>query len=100
LARSTRESEESVIADLRWLGLLWDEGPDNTEAKYGPYRQSERGELYTKVANKLLAEGKAYRCFCTKEELDKMREEQEAAGIPPRYDNTWRDADPELVAQK
>jgi len=100
LARSTRESEESVLADLSWLGLIWDEGPDNAEAKYGPYRQSERGELYTKVANKLLEEGKAYRCFCTKEELDKMREEQEAAGIPPRYDNTWRDADPELVAQK
>lgn len=100
LARSTKESEASVLADLEWLGLTWDEGPDNTTAKYGPYRQSERSELYVKLANQLLKEGKAYRCFCTKEELEEMKERQEAAGIPPRYDGTWRDADPELVQKK
>eukprot|EP00559_Dactyliosolen_fragilissimus_P005151 CAMPEP_0184858030 /NCGR_PEP_ID=MMETSP0580-20130426/3152_1 /TAXON_ID=1118495 /ORGANISM="Dactyliosolen fragilissimus" /LENGTH=822 /DNA_ID=CAMNT_0027353947 /DNA_START=198 /DNA_END=2666 /DNA_ORIENTATION=+ len=100
LARSTKESEASVLADLEWLGLTWDEGPDNDAAEYGPYRQSERSELYSKVAQKLLDEGKAYKCFCTKEELEEMKEKQEAAGIPPRYDGTWRDADPELVKQK
>lgn len=96
LARSTKESEESVLADLKWLGLNWQEGPD-MDAKYGPYRQSERSELYKKVADVLLEQGKAYPCFCTKEELEVMKEKQEAEGIPPRYDGTWRDADPELV---
>ena len=88
------------MADLKWLGLQWDEGPDDPTAKYGPYRQSERSELYVQLANQLLEEGKAYRCFCTKEELEQMKERQEAEGIPPRYDGTWRDADPELVQKK
>ncbi len=100
VARSTKESEASVLADLSWLGLAWDEGPDVEGAEFGPYRQSERGELYVKLANKLLEEGKAYRCFCTKEELEEMKEKQEAEGVPTRYDGTWRDADPELVQQK
>mmetsp|Transcript_26042 Transcript_26042/g.30246 ORF Transcript_26042/g.30246 Transcript_26042/m.30246 type:complete len:898 (-) Transcript_26042:41-2734(-) len=100
VARSTKESEKSVLDDLTWLGLTWDEGPDDTTAKYGPYRQSERSELYIKLANKLLEEGKAYRCFCTKEELEEMKAKQEAEGLPTRYDGTWRDADPELVQQK
>jgi len=99
VARSTKESEVEVLADLAWLGLHWDEGPD-MEKNYGPYRQSERSELYKTLAAQLLEEGKAYRCFCSPEELDEMKEKQEAAGIPPRYDGTWRDADPELVQQK
>uniref|UniRef100_A0A7R9WGY5 glutamate--tRNA ligase n=1 Tax=Pseudictyota dubia TaxID=2749911 RepID=A0A7R9WGY5_9STRA len=99
LARSTKESEESVLADLRWLGLNWDEGP-GVDGERGPYRQSERGELYQKVAKKLLDDGMAYPCFCTQEELEEMKAKQEAEGIPPRYDGTWRDADPELVKQK
>lgn len=94
------ESEMSVLEDLRWLGLAWDEGPDDEESKYGPYRQSERSQIYVDLANKLLEEGKAYRCFCTPEELDEMKAQQEAAGIPPRYDGRWRDADPELVQKK
>jgi len=100
VARSTKESEASVLADLTWLGLTWDEGPDMEDAKFGPYRQSERGELYVKLATQLLEEGKAYKCFCTKEELEEMKAKQEAEGIPTRYDGTWRDADPELVQQK
>ena len=110
VARSTRESEESVLADLRWLGLNWDEGPDinadtdggggGAAAPYGPYRQSERGVIYNKLANKLLEEGKAYKCFSTIEELEEMKAKQEAEGIPARYDGTWRDADPVLVQQK
>ena len=80
--------------------MTWDEGPDVEGAKYGPYRQSERGEKYIKLANQLLESGKAYKCFCTKEELEEMKERQEANGEVPRYDGTWRDADPELVQQK
>ena len=94
------ESEESVLADLTWLGLAWDEGPDTPLGKYGPYRQSERSSLYTSIAQRLIDQGKAYPCFCTPEELDAMKAQMEAQGIPPRYDGTWRDADPDLVRQK
>jgi len=99
LARSTKESEESVLNDLRWLGLNWDEGPtDRIDCSgYGPYRQSERGNIYVQAAEKLLEEGLAYRCFCTPEELDEMKAQQEAAGIPPRYDGRWRDAPEEEI---
>mmetsp|Transcript_4391 Transcript_4391/g.5600 ORF Transcript_4391/g.5600 Transcript_4391/m.5600 type:complete len:830 (+) Transcript_4391:102-2591(+) len=99
LERSTKESEESVLADLKWLGLHWDEGPDSTSAR-GPYRQSERSVIYKTLAQRLLDEGKAYRCFCTKEELEEMKARQEAAGEQTRYDGTWRDADPALVEEK
>ena len=97
----TQESEDSVIADLTWLGLEWDEGPDMplAKAKYGPYRQSERDALYTKIANRLIAEGRAYPCFCTPDELDAMKADMESRGIPPRYDGTWRDADPDVVSE-
>jgi glutamyl-tRNA synthetase len=88
-----------VIADLTWLGLNWDEGPDMPSARYGPYRQSERDALYAKVANRLISEGRAYPCFCTADELDAMKADMEARGIPPRYDGTWRDADPDVVAK-
>ena len=94
------ESEDSVIADLTWLGLGWDEGPDTPLAKYGPYRQSERDAVYSKIAARLISDGKAYPCFCTAEELDEMKAAQEAAGATPRYDGTWRDADPGVVAGK
>ncbi|KAI0567457.1 Glutamyl-tRNA Synthetase [Gracilaria domingensis] len=99
LARSTRESEDMVLRDLRWLGLVWDEGPD-VGGERGPYRQSERGELYRKLADKLVQEGKAYPCFCTEEELERKRLEAEAQGRPPQYDGTWRDADPKEVKMR
>ena len=88
------ESEQSVLDDLRWLGLIWDEGPSDFPvlSGFGPYRQSERGNIYLQAAERLMSEGKAYRCFCTPEELEEMKAQQEAAGIPPRYDGRWRDA--------
>jgi glutamyl-tRNA synthetase len=99
-ARSTRASEESMKADLRWLGLDWDEGPD-VGGPHAPYRQSERGAIYQKYSAQLIAEGKAYPCFTTEAELDDLRAAAEAAGEPsPVYDGTWRDADPALVAAK
>ncbi len=69
LVRSTREAEAQVLQDLAWLGLDWAEGPD-VGGPYGPYRQSERIELYQKDAGRLLAQGKAFYCYCTDEELE------------------------------
>lgn len=88
------------MADLKWLGLDWDEGPNTAVVgPYGPYRQSERSNIYSQAADRLVTEGHAYLCFCTPEELEEMKAQQEANGETPRYDNRWRDADPELVAQ-
>lgn len=97
-ARSTRESEASILNDLHWLKLDWDEGPE-VGGPHGPYRQSERKEIYLQAAEKLIREGKAYRCFCTEEELEEKRLAAEAAGENPKYDGTWRDADPTLVQE-
>src|SRR5262245_40063865 len=97
--RSTRASELSLLEDLRWLGLDWDEGPD-LGGPYGPYRQSERMKIYRDVADKLVAAGNAYPCFCTDAELDRKREEAIAASRPPQYDGTCRDLTPDEVAAK
>lgn len=70
--RSTRESEESIYRDLSWLGIKWNEGPD-VGGPYGPYRQSERFDIYRTYTERLLSEGKAYRCYCTKEELEETK---------------------------
>ncbi|HVO76389.1 MAG TPA: glutamate--tRNA ligase [Candidatus Bathyarchaeia archaeon] len=88
-ARSTRDSYEGILRGLRWLGLEWDEGPD-IGGDYGPYLQSARGVLYNSEADRLLREGKAYRCFCTPDELEAMRVEQEQKKLPPKYAGTCR----------
>src|SRR6266852_6235851 len=85
VARSTRESEQMVLDDLRWLRLQWDEGPD-VGGPDAPYRQSERVNRYAEVARELLSRGVAYRCYCTEEELEAKRKEAEVAGRPPHYD--------------
>ncbi|MFL6247952.1 MAG: glutamate--tRNA ligase [Thermoanaerobaculia bacterium] len=86
-ARSTRESEQMVLDDLRWLGLDWDEGPE-IGGPHAPYRQSERVELYDLVARELVQRGVAYRCYCSEEELEAKRKQAEAEGRPPHYDLT------------
>lgn len=83
--RVKNEYEESILKDLKWLGLIWNEGPD-CGGNYGPYRQSERINIYKELADKLLKEGKAYRCFCSEEELETKRKESLSKGLPPRYD--------------
>lgn len=83
--RSTRESEQQIFDALRWLGIEWNEGPD-VGGPHGPYRQSERGEIYAKYAKQLVDAGHAFYCFCTAEELEQMRAEQQARGETPRYD--------------
>ena len=82
--RSTRASESAIHDDLRWLGLTWDEGPD-VGGPHGPYRQSERLAIYAEHAQRLLARGAAYYCFCTPEELEAQRAAALAAGLQPKY---------------
>jgi len=90
-ARSTAESETMVLDDLRWLGLLWDEGPD-IGGPHAPYRQSERVARYGEVARALIARGIAYRCYCTEDELEAKRKIAEAENRPPHYDlKCWID---------
>ncbi len=88
-ARFVATSEQEIFNSLHWLGLTWDEGPD-VGGPYGPYRQSERTEIYREHCNILLANGTAYRCFCTAEELEAVRKQQIAAKLPPRYPGTCR----------
>jgi len=85
LERSSAASEQGVLDDLAWLGLDFDEGP-RQGGPHGPYRQSERLDLYRAAAERLLAEGKAYPCFCSDEELEQRRQAALAAGRPPHYD--------------
>ncbi|MDO4699433.1 MAG: glutamate--tRNA ligase [Moraxella sp.] len=87
-ARSTAQSEQMILDALKWTGLSWSEGPDVGGA-FAPYRQSERGEIYKKYAQELLDKGHAFRCFCTPDELDEMRRQQEAQGLPVRYDGRY-----------
>ena len=87
--RSTRESEASILEDLRWLGLDWDEGPD-VGGLHGPYRQSERLHLYASYANELVMSDHAYYCFCSPARLEEDRKADLAAGRPPKYHGTCR----------
>lgn len=77
--RSTPESEQAILDSLKWLGLDWDEGPD-IGGEHGPYRQSERMEIYGKYARQLVDEGKAFVCYRTSQELNELREARRAAG--------------------
>jgi nondiscriminating glutamyl-tRNA synthetase len=86
-ARSTRESEQLVLDDLRWLGILWDEGPD-VGGPHASYRQSERRDQYNAAAAELVQKGIAYRCYCSEEELEAKRKQAEVEGRPPHYDLT------------
>jgi glutamyl-tRNA synthetase len=87
-------AEEELMASLRWLGIEWDEGPD-IGGPYGPYRQSERREIYQDHARQLVEQGHAYYCFCTPERLQQMRENQKALGLQSRYDGTCRRLGPD-----
>lgn len=87
--RSEGPYELALFEDLKWLGIAWDEGPD-LGGDYAPYRQSERLRTYKAHAEKLVAEGKAYRCYCTNERLKELKAAQEAQNKPPRYDGRCR----------
>ncbi len=83
--RSTDDAVAAIFAGLEWLGLDWDEEP---------VFQFSRADVHSGAANRLLAEGKAYHCYCTQEELEEMRAKAKAEGRPMRYDGRWRDRDP------
>ena len=88
-ARSTTDHERDIIDNLHWLGISWDEGPQAAGGEdvgpFGPYRQSQRMERYAREANRLLESGAAYHCWCTPEELEAVRREQERNKEAPRY---------------
>ncbi len=88
--RSKKEYEDNILEGLKSLGIEWDEGPD-IGGFLGPYRQSERLEIYEKYLRQLLKEKKAYYCFCSPEEIEAQREEMIARGVPPKYSGKCRD---------
>jgi len=97
--RSTPESERAILDSLRWVGLDWDEGPD-VGGPFGPYRQSERGEIYRKWTAELVAKKAAYPCFCTAERLDALRQEQRAKKMDFGYDGACRHLPESVVRER
>ena len=98
LKRSTKESEENIKESLKWLGMNWDEGID-VGGPNGPYRQTERLDIYKKEVQRLLDEGKAYYCYCSAEELEESRQAQLKEGKTPVYDEHCRHLTEEEVAK-
>ena len=98
LNRSSRESEENIKESMRWLGLDWDEGID-VGGENGPYRQTERLDIYKKEVQRLLDEEKAYYCYCTQEELEAERQPQLKEAKTPVYGGHCRHLSPEQIAQ-
>ncbi|WP_138894006.1 glutamate--tRNA ligase [Streptomyces chryseus] len=95
-ARDSEESYNQLLDSLRWLGLDWDEGPE-AGGPHAPYRQSQRMDIYKDVAQKLMAGGYAYECFCTALELEVRRDAARAAGKPSGYDGTCRNLSADRV---
>lgn len=89
----------SLLEDLKWLGLQWDEGPE-VEGPHKPYFQSQRLPLYQKAARELVDKGQAYACFCTSARLDELREQQKANGIPTAYDRRCRNLPADVAKQR
>ena len=88
--RSKLEWVQNIIDELKWLGIDWNEGPD-INGNFGPYKQSQRTDIYKKYLEKLLSEKKAYYCNCTSEELEAKRQDQQSRGLAPKYDGKCRD---------
>jgi glutamyl-tRNA synthetase len=99
LKRAVSGAEQEIMDGLRWLGLNYDEGPD-VGGKFGPYRQTERREIYASYAKILVDKGLAYPCFCTPDHLDKVREEQKKRKENPHYDGACRALSPDEAARK
>jgi len=90
--RSTEASVGVIYSGLKWMDMQWDEGPD-VGGPHAPYVQSERLDIYKQYLDQLLADGKAYKCYCTKEDLDEARQIMQARNLPPRYDGRCRNAE-------
>lgn len=98
-SRSTPDSERKVMEALNWMGLHWSEGPDKG-GPYGPYRQSERRAIYPQFAEQMEHDGNAFKCFCTRERLEEMRQLQRARGEQPKYDGRCLHLSPAEVQAK
>jgi len=96
--RVTDQYIQAAIDTLTWLGLDWDEGPE-IGGSYGPYQQSERLSIYAEWSARFLAQGDAYHCYCSSEELEAVREAQRAANVAPGYSGTCRNLTPEEIAR-
>ncbi|WP_063628094.1 glutamate--tRNA ligase [Actinospica robiniae] len=96
-ARNTEESYQAILQTLRWMGLEWDEGPE-VGGEHGPYRQSERGEIYQETAARLKEGGFAYPCYCTAEELEAARERAKEEKRNPGYEGTCRNLTADQIA--
>src|SRR4030042_604514 len=99
VTRKVEGAEKGILDSLRWLALDWDEGPD-VGGDYGPYYQSQRLELYKSAAERLIAQGDAYYCYCSPARLEAMRAEQVKRKQPPGYDRHSRDLTPGERAKK
>jgi nondiscriminating glutamyl-tRNA synthetase len=97
--RNIEDGEKSQLENLAWLGMDWDESPENP-GEYGPYRQSERKEIYQPLIDQLLASNRAYKCYCTEDELEAEREAQRARGEMPHYSGKCANLTPEEQAEK
>jgi len=99
LKRTIPGAEQEILDGFRWLGLDYDEGPD-IGGPYGPYRQTERREIYAQYTKELVEKGHAYPCFCTPDHLEKVRQEQLKRKENPHYDGTCRNLTPEDAARR
>ena len=97
--RSRQQWTDEIIEELKWLGIEWNEGPD-IDGKFGPYKQSQRLDVYEKYLRQLLDEGKAYYCFCDSEELEAKRQEQLSRGVAPKYDGVCSKLSKQEVEEK
>lgn len=98
LERSSRESEDNILEALRWLGITWDEGVQ-AGGSFGPYRQTERLDIYREYTQRLMDAGTAYYCYCSEEELEAERQELMARGETPRYMGKCRSLSPEQIRE-
>ncbi|HJN94997.1 MAG TPA: glutamate--tRNA ligase [Gammaproteobacteria bacterium] len=97
--RSTTQSEHDILNSLNWLGLTWDEGPD-CGGDFGPYRQSQRSEIYRQHIDQLLDKQKVFRCFCSSERLDQIRQQQQQEKLQPGYDGHCLGLSDEEIVEK
>ena len=97
--RSEQKWTDEIIEELKWLEIEWDEGPD-IGGKFGPYKQSQRLDIYKKYLEKLLSEKKAYYCFCSEEDLESKRQDQLSRGVAPKYDGKCRNLLKEEIQKK
>lgn len=96
IERSEQKWTDEIIEQMKWLQIQWDEGPD-IDGEFGPYKQSQRLDIYEKYLKQLLEEKKAYYCFCTEKELEDKRQEQMSRGVAPKYDGKCANLSPEVV---